>query len=81
MSSWNPASVSNERLDDDKQKGRIDDYKRTDNGGIQRYYNRSNGDTIIKDCEPANNAKGHNTTEFTISGGYITNINPHPTNE
>ena len=62
------------------ESGRIDDYHRTDNGGIQKYYGKANGDTLIKDVEPANNDKGHNTTEFTVSGGYITDINPHPTN-
>lgn len=77
---WNPASVSNEQLDKSVKDGKIDGYKRTDNGGIQKYHELSNGDTLIKDTEPADNAKGHNTTEFRVSGGYITNINSHSTN-
>ena len=81
MSWWDPSSVSNEQLDRDVANGKMDAYNRTDNGGIQKYHTKSNGDTLIKDVEPADNDKGHNTTEFTISGGYITNINPHPTNK
>ena len=81
MTLWSLSSVSNEQLDKSVANGDMDDYKRTDNGGIQKYYGLSNGDTLIKDVEPANNAKGHNTTEFTVKGGRITNINPHPTNE
>lgn len=80
MRYFDPSTVSDDQLDKDVAEGRMDSYKRTDNGGIQRYYER-NGDTLIKDVEPAGNAKGHNTTEFTISGGFITSINPHSTNE
>ena len=80
MSWWSPSSVSDEQLDKEVESGKIDGYKRTDNGGIQKYHNLDNGDTLIKDTEPADNAKGHTTTEFTISGGYITGINPHSTN-
>ena len=78
---WDPSSISDEQLDKKVENGDIDDYKRTDIGGIQKYHNLANGNTLIKDDEPADNDKGHNTTEFTISGGYITNINPHPTNK
>jgi len=81
MSWWDPSSVSDEQLDKQVADGKMDDYKRTDNGGIQKYYGTSNGDTIIKDVEPADNDKGHNTTKFTVSGGYITNIDPHFTNK
>lgn len=81
MGKWDPSTVSNEQLDKKVSNGDMSAYKRTDNGGIQKYYEQSNGDTIIKDVEPSNNSKGHNTTEFTIRGGYITNINPHSTNE
>lgn len=81
MSWWSPSSVSDEQLDKKIENGEMDDYKRTDNGGIQKYYELENGDTLIKDVEPADNDKGHNTTEFHISGGYITNITPHSTNE
>lgn len=80
MSFFDPSTVSDDQLDKDVAKGGMDSYKRTDNGGIQRYYER-NGTTFIKDVEPADNPKGHNTTEFTISGGCITGINPHSTNE
>lgn len=80
MAWWDPSSVSNEQLDKDVENGRMDAYRRTDNGGIQKYYGMSNGDTLIKDFEPANNDKGHNSTEFTIRDGYITDINPHHTN-
>lgn len=58
----------------------MDDYKRTDNGGIQKYYTLENGDTLVKDVEPADNAKGHNTTEFKIGSEGIYDINAHPTN-
>ncbi len=78
---WDPSSVSDEQLDKKVENSDMYDYKRTDNGGIQKYYNTNNGDTLIKDVEPADNNKGHNTTEFTLSGGYITDINPHSTNE
>lgn len=78
---WNPSSVSNEQLDKKVESGELSDYRRTDNGGIQKYHDLKNGDILIKDVEPADNDKGHNTTEFTLSGGYITDINPHPTNE
>ena len=82
MGWWDPSSVSNEQLDKEvEEKTNLESYNRTDNGGIQKYYSMSNGDTLIKDTEPADNAKGHNTTLFTISGGYISNINPHSTNE
>lgn len=81
MRYFDPSTVSNEQLDKEVASGKMDDYNRTDNGGIQRYHELDNGDTLIKDVEPADNDKGHNTTEFTISGGYITDINPHSTNE
>lgn len=80
MKWWSPSSVSNEQLDKQVADGKMDDYKRTSNGGIQKYHNLSNGDTLIKDAEPADNSKGHNSTEFTVSGGYISDINPHRTN-
>ena len=80
MKFFDPSTVTDEQLDKKVEDGQIDDYKRTDNGGIQKYY-ESEDKTIIKDVEPADNAKGHNTTEFTIEGGYISNINAHPTNE
>ena len=81
MGWWDPSSVSNEQLDKEIADGSLDAYNRTDNGGIQRYYGLSNGDTLIKDTEPANNAKGHNSTDFRISGGYISSISAHSTNE
>ena len=81
MKFFDPASVTDEKLDKKVEEGQIDAYKRTDNGGIQKYYEVSSGKTIIKDVEPADNDKGHNTTEFTIENGYINNINPHPTNK
>ena len=81
MRFFDPTSVSNEQLDREVAEGSLDAYNRTDNGGIQRYYELSDGDTLIKDVEPADNSKGHNSTDFRISGGYISSINPHPTNE
>lgn len=80
MKSWDPSSVSNEQLDAAVARGDFSDYNRTDNGGIQKYYDLPNGDTKVKDTEPADNDKRHNTTEFTISNGYITNIEAHSTN-
>lgn len=80
MGFFSPSSVSNEQLDRDVASGRMDAYNRTDNGGIQKYYGLSNGDTLIKDVQPANNPKGHNTTEFTVRDGRISDINPHSTN-
>ena len=74
---YDPKSVSNESLDKEVKSGKIDSYKRTDSGGIQRYQTTKSGDTIIKDVEPADNAKGHQQTDFIISGGYITEIRSH----
>ena len=34
MSWFNPSDVSNKQLDKKVEEGKIDDYKRTDNGGI-----------------------------------------------
>lgn len=81
MGFFDPSTVTNEQLDKDVASGGMDDYKRTDNGGIQKYYTLEDGSTLIKDVEPADNAKGHNTTEITVKDGQITDINPHSTNE
>lgn len=55
---WDLSSVSDEQLDKKVENSDMYDYKRTDNGGIQKYYNTDKGDTLIKDVEPADNNKG-----------------------
>lgn len=77
MGIFDPTTRTNEQLQREVDSGKIDAFKRTDNGGIQKYITTSSGDTIIKDVEPADNAKMHQQTDFTISGGYITNIDSH----
>ena len=74
---YDPRSVSNADLQKEVDSGKIDSFKRTDSGGIQRYQTTKSGDTIIKDVEPADNSKGHQQTDFIISGGYITEIKSH----
>lgn len=77
MGVFDPTTRTNEQLQREVDSGKIDAFKRTDNNGIQTYQTMSNGDTLIKDIEPADNAKMHQQTDFTISGGYITGIRPH----
>lgn len=77
MGIFDPRSFSDEQLQKEVDSGKIDAFKRTDNGGIQRYKTTSSGDTIIKDVEPADSKKGHQQTDFTISKGYITAIKSH----
>ena len=77
MGKFDPRTVTDEQLQKAVDSGKIDDFNRTDSGGIQTYQTMSNGDTLIKDVEPADNDKLHQQTDFTISGGYITDISPH----
>lgn len=77
MRIFDPTTRTNEELQREVDSGNIDAFKRTDSGVIQKYITTSSGDTIIKDVEPADNVKMHQQTDFTISGGYITNISSH----
>ncbi len=77
MKYFDPRSRSDEDYQRAVDRGDIDAFKRSDAGGVYTYQTASNGNTIIKDVEPADNAKGHQQTDFTVRDGYITQIRSH----
>ena len=77
MGIFDPRTRTDEDLQKDVERGKIDAFNRTDSGGIQSYKTTSNGDTLIKDVEPADNDKLHQQTDFVVSGGCITEIRSH----
>jgi hypothetical protein len=74
---FDPRSRSDEDYQRDVESGKIDDFNRTDSGGVQTYQTTSDGDTLVKDVEPADNDKGHQQTDFLIHDGEITEIRVH----
>ena len=77
MSYYDPRSRTDEDYQRDVDKGKYEDFKRSDSGGVCTYQTTSNGATLIKDVEPADNEKGHQQTDFMIEKGYITSIHSH----
>ena len=77
MGFFDPRSRSDEDYQRDVNNGRYDAFKRSDVGGVYTYQTTSDGRTVIKDVEPADNDKGHQQTDFIVENGYITSINSH----
>lgn len=69
------------RTDADWQRevdsGKIQDFGRSDADGLYRYIKTAEGDTLIKDVEPADTAKGYQQTDFLIHEGRISEIHVH----
>ena len=77
MTYYDPRSRSDADYQKDVESGKIDAFRRSDVGGVYTYQTTSDGRTLIKDVEPADNDKGHQQTDFIVSDGYITSINSH----
>lgn len=77
MGFFDPRTRTDEQLQKEVDSGKINAFNRTSDGGIQTYQTTSNGDTLVKCKLPDDNEKGHQQADFTISGGYITNIRQH----
>lgn len=77
QSDYDPLKLSNSDWEKEVRSGKIADFKRTDSGGVQVFKNMSDGGTKVTSIEPSGNSKGHNTTDFIIRGGHITEIRPH----
>lgn len=77
MKTFDPRSMSNADYQKEVDAGKMDAFKRSDAGGVYKYYTTSSGATVIKDVEPADNKKGHQQTDFVIENGFITSIRSH----
>ena len=74
---YDPRKRSDESLQKDVERGKIDGFKRSDVGGHYTYKKISDGRTLIKDVEPADNPKGHQQTDFIVKDGRIISIKSH----
>ena len=77
MGFFDPRSRSDEDYQKDVDSGKYDAFRRSDVGGVYTYQTTSDGATLIKDVEPADNDKGHQQTDFLVENGYITYIHSH----
>ena len=77
MGFFDPRSRSDEDYQKDVDSGKYDAFRRSDVGGVYTYQTTSDGATLIKDVEPADNDKGHQKTDFLVENGYITSIHSH----
>jgi hypothetical protein len=78
MGGWfDPRERSDEDYQKDIERGKIDDFVRTDSGGVQTFQTTSDGATLVKDVEPADNDKGHQQTDFLIRDEEIVEIRVH----
>ena len=59
MGFFDPRSRSDEDYQKDVDSGKYDAFRRSDVGGVYTYQTTSDGATLIKDVEPADNDKGH----------------------
>ena len=71
MGFFDPRSRSDEDYQKDVDNGKYDAFRRSDVGGVYTYQTTSDGATLIKDVEPADNGKGHQQTDFLVENGYI----------
>jgi len=81
MGFFDPRTRSDEEYQKDVERGKIEDFKRSDARGVYTYQTTSSGATLIKDVEPADNPKGHQQTDFLAENGYITEIRSHNDDE
>ena len=77
MSFFDPRSRSDEDYQNDVDRGKYDAFSRSDAGGVYTYQTTSDGATLIKDVEHADNDKGHQQTDFLVENDYITSIRSH----
>lgn len=77
MSIYDPSTRSDADCQKEVDSGKIDAFRRSETGGIYKYLTGKDGETIIKDLEPANTRQLHRQTDFTIRDGRITDIRPH----
>ena len=76
MKQFDPSIYDDDFYQNEVDTGKYDSFKRSDNGGVYKYY-ESGDKTIIKDVEPADNMKKHQQTDFTIENGEIVKISSH----
>ncbi|MBQ9895357.1 MAG: hypothetical protein IJM38_08195 [Ruminococcus sp.] len=74
---FDPRDRSDADYQRDVDSGKIDAFRRSDVGGVYTYQTASDGSTIIKDVEPADNTKGHQQIDFVVRDGRITSMKSH----
>ena len=74
---YDPRKRSDASLQRDVESGKIDAFERSDVGGHYTFKKLSDGRTLIKDVEPADNPKGHQQTDFIVKDGRIISIGSH----
>ena len=74
---YDPRKRSDASLQKDVESGKIDAFERSDVGGHYTFKKISDGRTLIKDVEPADNPKGHQQTDFIEKDGRIISIVSH----